>query len=70
MKSELDALEHEQLQIDNEAAELETKLRRVMDKGELSSVQDGICVLGKAQNYELYPVSEVSKMLPLESFSV
>ena len=34
MKSELDALEHEQLQIDNEAAELETKLRRVMDKGE------------------------------------
>ena len=34
VKSELDALEHEQLQIDNQAADLEMKLRRVMNKGQ------------------------------------
>ncbi|XP_076463903.1 EH domain-binding protein 1-like [Babylonia areolata] len=40
VKSELDALEHEQLQIDNEAAELETKLRRVMNKGKNKRLEE------------------------------
>ncbi|KAL8585179.1 hypothetical protein ACOMHN_013194 [Nucella lapillus] len=40
VKSELDALEHEQLQIDKEAAELETKLRRVMNKGKNKRLEE------------------------------
>ncbi|KAH9519493.1 hypothetical protein Btru_002857, partial [Bulinus truncatus] len=33
VKSELDSLEHEQLQIDAKASELESRLRNVMEKG-------------------------------------
>ncbi|KAK7507012.1 hypothetical protein BaRGS_00001863, partial [Batillaria attramentaria] len=40
VKSELDALEHEQLQVDAEAADLEKKLRRVMDKGKNKGLEE------------------------------
>ncbi|XP_070180895.1 EH domain-binding protein 1-like isoform X2 [Littorina saxatilis] len=52
VKSELDALEHEQLQIDKEAAELEVKLRFLMDKGknkrlEEKLMQQWFCLVNK-----------------------
>lgn len=40
VKSELDALEHEQLQVDNEAAMLETKLRQVMERGKNPGLEE------------------------------
>ncbi|KAL8564499.1 hypothetical protein ACOMHN_003257 [Nucella lapillus] len=40
VKCELDALEHEQLQVDNEAAMCETKLRQVMERGKNPGLEE------------------------------
>ncbi|BFZ11981.1 hypothetical protein BsWGS_15021 [Bradybaena similaris] len=40
VKSELDSLEHEQLQIDTEASQLEARLRKVMEKGKNKTLEE------------------------------
>ncbi|XP_012944690.1 EH domain-binding protein 1 [Aplysia californica] len=40
VKSELDSLEHEQLQIDTEASHLEARLRKVMEKGKNKNLEE------------------------------
>ncbi|XP_059160226.1 EH domain-binding protein 1-like isoform X3 [Physella acuta] len=40
VKSELDSLEHEQLQIDAEASQLEMRLRKVMEKGKNKALEE------------------------------